>query len=270
MRVKVYALRDGFDTVAGTLTPDGEGDWTISAASKEDGDMLNRMADDYDPTEDDMRQMQHDFRSYALRCEVEGGGAPHGEKTFGPHKWATTQLNLPRDVAAQVSEIAERIPAYLLDPKGREDDVHVTVLYGLQTDDAEVAAAAVAGASQPSFAWGTPHVFAGVEEGTCDAVVVRVAPSAELLVLRERLLRLPHKDQYPEYLPHVTLAYVQLGRGGEVAELVRPMVERLASPVTVPALTFSDRMHRKTEIDLDPWRTISYVRPIRPSVDPGP
>lgn len=104
------------------------------------------------------------------------------------------------------------------DKYGREDELHVTVRYGL---DPSVSFAQVADLLRavPPF-WielGTISLFPADGKKPYDVVKVDVeCPELHELnkLLREQL---PGTDTYPVYVPHLTLAYVLAGRGARYA-----------------------------------------------------
>lgn len=197
-------------------------------------------------------------------------------KTAGEHTFASTQLELKSESRDEILSIAEAVPAFALEPtKGRETDPHVTVLYGLKVEDHGDVRKALEGVDRTVMTTlKGVEVFEGVEGGTCDAIVVLCDPTPALVDLREKLMELPHAEPRFAFTPHITLAYVKLGQGLVVAELVRPLVEKLTVPIMFEAVTFRDRLGRKHDISLGPvmsmadeepgWKTVSFLKPIKP------
>lgn len=141
---------------------------------------------------------------------------PFGKKpaptaaTDGPHTYGSTQVNLPDDLAALVLAYGATIPDDHLAEKGRETQPHVTVKYGLHTDDANDVARVVAGAGPVTLRLGRTSMFALPD---ADVVVIDVQ-SHDLSALNTRLsTQLDVTDTHPAYRPHVTVAYVQSGQG---------------------------------------------------------
>jgi len=105
------------------------------------------------------------------------------------------------------------------------DGGHVTLLYGLLEKPwrmLEVVQKALDG-------WEFPDVVRGYDvdvfpspypDEPYDCVVAKVDVSHELLDAHARLSYLPHVNTYPEYTPHVTLAYVQAGQGQRWADIL--------------------------------------------------
>lgn len=122
--------------------------------------------------------------------------------------YASTQINLPDVLGHRV-----KVAGLSLMPRLELETIpHVTVLYGLESDDPEPVREIARGI--PGFEVRIGHVgcFEGVEGGTADAVFLH-AQGVGLEVLRQRLEQLPRLDQQRAYVPHITLAYVPLGTG---------------------------------------------------------
>lgn len=161
-----------------------------------------------------------------------GGSKPASKKNFPPtrndatlnaHSFASTQVNLTGRLGERVLELAARIPekdlvAEANDHGGREDEPHVTILYGLHDDDPSEAAELLAGVGPVRLRLGRTSVFPANERQTqrggpqYDVVKLEVE-SRELRQLNKLLRALPHTNSFPDYKPHVTLAYVQPGTG---------------------------------------------------------
>lgn len=93
-----------------------------------------------------------------------------------------------------------------------EDNAHVTLLFGIHPspDYEQSVHLALDG-------WDIPSIFiedvgffpSRIEGQDYVAVVAHVVKTAPLLAGRNRLTVLRHTDAYPEYKPHVTLAYLK-------------------------------------------------------------
>lgn len=154
----------------------------------------------------------------------------------GPHKYATTQVDVPGLLRGRIVGIGRAIADAWLAEQGRETSPHVTVLYGLA--DGYGIAEAVSGFGPASFDLGRVTSFDGVEEGTADALVIEVRSDC-LRRLRDALLELPHKEQTHEYRPHITIAYVKPGLGQDLASKLDGMLD--GESVTVTSLTFNNK-----------------------------
>lgn len=89
---------------------------------------------------------------------------------------------------------------------------HVTLLFGIHPSETYVE-----DVLQALGDWEPQDVFISEvgffpsnvpgEDYTC--IIGKVIPSSNLLLARKRLETLPYTDQFPEYKPHVTLAYIK-------------------------------------------------------------
>lgn len=146
------------------------------------------------------------------------GGKP-GYRKFtrysAPYDYASTQIDLTGDPAIKVLYLAGCVRDEDLAEGGRTTDAHVTVRYGLHTDDPADAAAKLAGAGTPiTLFLGGLGMFSNPE---ADVLYVRVE-SPDLHRLNARLGELPNTQTHAEYTPHATIAYVKPGTGRKYLE----------------------------------------------------
>jgi len=92
---------------------------------------------------------------------------------------------------------------------GIEKDPHVTVKYGLLTNDVNDIKECLKDEKGGKVRLGSSSIFEGEEY---DFVKITVT-SAALNKIHERLNTLPHGDKYMDYKAHATLAYVKSGCG---------------------------------------------------------
>lgn len=138
----------------------------------------------------------------------QGSSAPKTAKS-GPHKNASTQINLPPDAAVKVVEASMRVAEEDLGADGREDEPHITIKYGVKDDVALLSQ--VIGSQQPfNVSLGKTHVFEAGEISAGQSPIVVEAHAPELKALHDAVNEAmsTHKDDF-DYNPHVTLAYVK-------------------------------------------------------------
>ena len=124
--------------------------------------------------------------------------------------YASTQIVLPKVLAAALRTLSRKIAKADLAEDGREDDPHITVKYGLE-DDSPVNVRRVLKEHGPiSVTLGKTSIFP--DSGNGDVVKVDV-DSKDLHAVHEALNALPHGDSHAEYQPHATVAYVKAGKG---------------------------------------------------------
>jgi 2'-5' RNA ligase len=133
------------------------------------------------------------------------------------YSYASTQVNLPEAEAQRIIEWGkENIPDDELyedpedDTMGREDTVHCTVLYGLVDQDPEPVRELLSGTGTIKATLGKISLF---EQDDYDVVKIAVK-SPDLHRLHKKLSdNLENENSFPEYTPHVTIAYVKPGSG---------------------------------------------------------
>jgi len=128
----------------------------------------------------------------------------------GPHKNSSVQINVPSAAAAKMSAAANRIPDEELGADGRENDFHITCKYGVK-DDADLLSRVVNSQKPFNITLGKMHVFEASESSDGQAPVVVQAHSPELEPLHDAVDKAmgSREDDFPEYKPHITLAYVK-------------------------------------------------------------
>jgi hypothetical protein len=162
------------------------------------------------------------------------------------HKFSSTQINLHGYIAQAVLAHAHAIPDSDLADGGRETEPHVTVKYGIHGSDVEAVRRALADADPVEIMLGRTSVFPATEDRQSDVLKVEVIGPG-LHRLNKRLsAALPHTDTYPDYRPHVTLAYLRPGAGRR--HTGRDVVEGMA--FVADRVRFSDRDGHCTDIPL--------------------
>lgn len=131
------------------------------------------------------------------------------EKTY---KLSSVQIQLPEEFANIIKCLGENIPdKYIYEDKndpmfGREDDPHVTVLYGLHTDNGQDVQHAIKDYRKFGVQLGEMSFF---EADKYDVFKIEVH-SPDLMRMNETLrTALEYTETHPEYQPHCTIAYVK-------------------------------------------------------------
>ena len=95
---------------------------------------------------------------------------------------------------------------------GVQDNPHVTILYGLHAGVSPEDIKEVIG----RFAGELKVRVDGIgifENEEFDVVKMNVVPDGGLQELHDMMSELPNSNEYPEYKPHITIAYVKKGLG---------------------------------------------------------
>jgi 2'-5' RNA ligase len=159
------------------------------------------------------------------------------------YKFSSTQVNLPKDVADQITAFAKRISDKDLAEDGREDEPHITLKYGLHGADPKFVQEALAGEGPIKVKFGKVSLF---ENPDFDVVKVDV-DSPDLHRLNKKVAESqPVTDTHPEYKPHATIAYLKKGKGEKYAG--NNFLE--GKTVTLDHVTFSGRDGDRVEIPL--------------------
>jgi 2'-5' RNA ligase len=129
-------------------------------------------------------------------------------KSYGPHEYASVQLNLPSEESKRALALAAKVREEDLADDGREYEPHITVLYGVDAENPEDVESVVAGFGPVDAELGGVDYFAN--EGTD---VLYISVEGESVHRLRRLLEGKFGGDGREYTPHVTLAYVKPGLG---------------------------------------------------------
>lgn len=128
------------------------------------------------------------------------------------HKFSSTQFNLPADLAKQVKEHGKKIPNFALYGDGRENESHVTLLWGIEVAKPDAAIRNAIGMT-PAFKIKLGKTSHFPDSGDGDVVKVDIH-SPELHAMHHKLASVtPTTKTHPDYIPHCTVAYCKPGLG---------------------------------------------------------
>lgn len=103
---------------------------------------------------------------------------------------------------------------------GREDEPHVTILYGIHSDvsddDVEKLISTI---TKPRLSITKIGIFENGDRGF-DVVKFEIN-SEDLNGLNKMFKQLPHTNNYPTYNPHITIAYVKSGYGQSYVDSIK-------------------------------------------------
>lgn len=133
------------------------------------------------------------------------------------HSFASTHVELPKDIASKVKALADSIPDDELDEDGREDNPHITTKYGLHFNSSAKLRGPLSKEMPAKFRMGRLRVFPVNESRNSDVLVADVH-SPDLTRLHQAICATaPHTDTHPKYQPHATIAYLKPGMGAKYA-----------------------------------------------------
>jgi hypothetical protein len=170
---------------------------------------------------------------------------PYTSKSM--HDMSTAMFLLTGEDATAVLGFGETILDGDLAPDGRETEPHITIKYGIRTDNSDVLKALVSGFGPVTVTLGEVSIFESDENRANEVVHIDVI-GRELMALNDLInSELSCKGEYSDsYTPHITLAYVKAGRG---ATYVGPS-DLTGRTITFTSLTFSDPDGIETDISL--------------------
>lgn len=129
------------------------------------------------------------------------------------YSYSCLMARLPAELSDKVRAISASIPdRYIFDDgsgeMGREDNPHVTILYGLHTEDPVEVQRKMASLPPIQMTVGQMCSFHGNGR---NHVVVRLAVEGEDLIRANRYVTSSFKvtNKFPNYRPHVTVAYLK-------------------------------------------------------------
>jgi 2'-5' RNA ligase len=133
--------------------------------------------------------------------------AKHGQV----YKRSSTQFDFPEKIADKVLRWSKKnVPDSILGEEGREDEVHVTVLYGLFTTNPLEVEEIIKKYKIEPFDVRLSLITAFMNG---DQDVLKIDVESNGLHNLHKLLRanIDNDNKYPEYRPHVTIAYLKKG-----------------------------------------------------------
>ena len=175
---------------------------------------------------------------------------------FARHEFSSTQFNIsdagysrsqgsPLDALVK---LAKSIPTEELHEGERStrDDMHITVKYGLHTSNSDEVAKIVRGFGPVTVKLGKTSIFPANEKKSYD--VVKVAVTGDDIHRLNKLISDSTEctDTWPDFKPHLTIAYVMPGFGRKYSGL--DTFEGME--LTFDTLQFSNKEREKTEIPL--------------------
>jgi 2'-5' RNA ligase len=144
------------------------------------------------------------------------------------------------------------IPEEDLHEYGREEEPHMTVLYGLHTKDADEVKKSLlkAGKEYVDFRIAGLGIF---ENDDFDVLIRHGDECAQVEELREQLIDdLETTIKFKDYKPHATVAYLKKGKGKEYVEKYKDTKWNLGlGEISCSTIDFSDRGEKHTKISLE-------------------
>ncbi len=124
--------------------------------------------------------------------------------------FSSTQIPLPEHLSHEIVSWGKKIPNSDLDPvEGRENDIHITILYGIHSNSPEHTIKLLKDKKSFKIKLGKMSIF---ENQNHDVLKIDVI-SKTLDNLNKVLKQQVYTSNHNEYIPHVTIAYLKNGKG---------------------------------------------------------
>lgn len=161
------------------------------------------------------------------------------------HSFSSVQCNLPADISKEIYAWGkENIPDEELTGDGRqaEDDIHITLKYGLHGHDPFELRPYIA-EGPIALTLGEVSIFEND-----DADVVKLSVDAPKLHDYNQIVsdNFEHSDTHPNYIPHITISYVKPGCGKKY----EGRKDFLGKKIKLDSVIFSGNDNRKTCLPL--------------------
>jgi hypothetical protein len=165
------------------------------------------------------------------------------------YDYLALQFNLPPDLSNRILEWGDdKVPetSVYIDPNdptfGREDDPHITVLYGLHSSDPRPLKKLLSREKSFEITLGKMSLFTRSDNFD----VLKIDVSGNELHRIHKLFgdNLKVTETYPKYIPHVTIAYLKKSKGDEFVDDSTFDGETM----TVDSFVLSSKNGKKTKI----------------------
>lgn len=136
-------------------------------------------------------------------------------KESNEHKYGCVMIEVPVSNWDEIISSIDKEDIYESnegDPKGIQNNPHLTLLYGLHDDVTLEQVKSVFN----NFDGDINIEINGIdifENDKFDVVKFNIKPDGSLQELHDKLSELPNSDQFPDYIPHITLCYTKKGTG---------------------------------------------------------
>jgi len=170
------------------------------------------------------------------------------------YKFSSTQVDLPKEFAKELMEWGKKNIAnedVYTDPKdpsyGRENEIHITLKYGLHSAESDEVKALLRGESAIELKLGTISKFRG--DGY-DVLKIDI-DSPDMHRLNKLISEnVEVTDTYPTYRPHLTIAYVKKGTCNNLLKSKKFDGKKFI----IDKIIFSSKVHGKSAIKLQPLK----------------
>ena len=134
------------------------------------------------------------------------------------YDFSSVHVNVPVEISEDIIEwgktkikdndlyVSQKDPSF-----GREDEIHITILYGIHTEHHKDIVKMLKGEGPIVVTLGKINVF--TSQSNFDVVMIQIE-SQDLKRLNRLIVEnVPHTNKYGAYKPHLTIGYVKKGKG---------------------------------------------------------
>lgn len=145
-----------------------------------------------------------DATNYYLGMEL-------NENNDAVYKYSSTQFQVPDDIAGKVIEFGKAISdnEIYIDPEdpsyGRENDIHCTVLYGIHDSTSDNTKSIISKCKPFNVKLGKISYF---NTDSYKVMKIEVVSDGVKALNKKLTLGLEYTNKFPDYNPHITIAYV--------------------------------------------------------------
>jgi len=128
------------------------------------------------------------------------------------YDYATAMLDVPGMDEKIKQWRKENLTPEMLDEENADGDCdgHITILYGLLSDDVEAVKEAIKDYGKDSIEFEVDAIQ--IFENDTDVISAKII-SKDLAELNKMISKLPNENTYDEFIPHMTMAYLKSGEG---------------------------------------------------------
>lgn len=199
--------------------------------------------------------------------ELDDDAPPTTNTLVNNHSYACLLIDVPDMLSKVIMEQGDAIPDKDLADNEREKCPHVTVLYGLKDNDMRDVADTVSNFGPITITLGDTTLFEGLvgRESVYDVVKIDVE-SGDLHRLQQ-LVDSRHEavNKFPDYKPHITVAYVEKGKG---KLYTNDMLK--GAKFTVTTVRYHTTDNRETIIPLTDGSAFTHRSSLPPDNHPQP
>lgn len=169
------------------------------------------------------------------------------EKKNGDYSYGCVMLDvkISKDKWAEIQALVSDEDIFEGNQYGREDEPHITLLYGIHNDVPDNDVADICEDFEPV----TVEVKKVGLFKTDEYDVVKFdIDSKELNGFNDKLKELPYTNGYPDYKAHMTICYVKPGKGDSIKKTINESIEDME--FSCSEITYSTAYDGKMKIQL--------------------